>query len=217
MSERRGGRVLTRLLALTALAAVSAVALQWVVIERMSPAIGMLLSRVPPGLGAPAEGAGSGSAPVAASASASVSASASASVSASASASASGARSATAPRIESVRALGAAASASAQRDAMPRVTRAEIEDAIEHKLDGASAKLVRDAEGAPIGLSIQRPGRLARLGVATGDVLYAANGLRIRTADEGLAALSQLDKATRVVVTFRRGEGTYAIAVDVAP
>jgi S1-C subfamily serine protease len=215
MSERRGGRVLTRLLALTALAAVSAVALQWVVIERMSPAIGMLLSRVPPGLGAPAEGAGSGSAPVAASAS--VSASASASVSASASASASGARSATAPRIESVRALGAAASASAQRDAMPRVTRAEIEDAIEHKLDGASAKLVRDAEGAPIGLSIQRPGRLARLGVATGDVLYAANGLRIRTADEGLAALSQLDKATRVVVTFRRGEGTYAIAVDVAP
>lgn len=123
------------------------------------------------------------------------------------------------PRIESVRAVGAVGggSPSAAAGLMPRVTRAEIEDAIEHKLDGASAKLVRDAEGAPVGLAIARPGRLSRLGVTTGDVLYAANGVRIRTPDEGLAALAQLEKATRVVVTFRRGEGTYAIAIDVTP
>jgi S1-C subfamily serine protease len=99
----------------------------------------------------------------------------------------------------------------------PRVTRSEIDDAIAHKLDGASAKLVRDGDGAPIGLAIQRPGRLARLGVATGDVLYAANGVRIRTPDEGLAALAQLEKAAQVVVTFHRGDASYAIVVDIAP
>ncbi len=204
----RGGRVLVRLAILAVAAAACAAVAQAVLVERVAPEIGSLLAELPPppkptDVEAAAASAGSAPAPVTPPPAAAASA-----------ASAAPPASSLLPRIVAARPFGSAAPAKA---APPRVTRGEIDDAIAHKLDGASAKLVRDGDGAPIGLAIQRPGRLARLGVAAGDVLYAANGVRIRTPDEGLAALAQLEKAAQVVVTFHRGEGSYAIVVDVAP
>jgi hypothetical protein len=200
----REGRIFVRLALLSAAAAVCAALVQPLIVARVAPSIEALVAQLP---------APSASASASAAAPVSAPATAPASASASASAAAPAATSSLLPRIVAARPIASARAAAA----VPHVTRAEIDDAIAHELDGASAKLVRDGEGAPIGLAIQRPGRLARLGVASGDVLFAANGVRIRTADEGLAALAQLEKATKVVVTFRRGEGSYSIVVDVAP
>ena len=47
-----------------------------------------------------------------------------------------------------------------------------------------------------------------------GDVLVSANGLPIRTADEGLAAIGKLQQATQVVAVFRRGASSYAVTLD---
>jgi hypothetical protein len=204
---KRGGRVLVRLALLAVAAAACAALAQGVMVNHVAPTIGALLAQLPP---APAA-----TESVAEAAADSASAPAPAPAPAAASAPAPAPAPSLLPRIVAARPI---ASASARPvGSMPHLSRGEIDDAIAHKLDGASAKLVRDGGGAPIGLAIQRPGRLARLGVATGDVLYTANGVRIRTPDEGLAALAQLEKSEHVVVTFHRGDASYAIVVDIAP
>ena len=96
------------------------------------------------------------------------------------------------------------------------VTRVEVEDAIATKCHGVKATLMRDENGAPIGLALHRVGPLARFGVAEGDVLVAANGQSLRTPDEALAALGAMKDATRVSVALRRGNATYVVTVQVA-
>ena len=96
------------------------------------------------------------------------------------------------------------------------VTRAEVEDAIATKCHGVRASLVRDGDGAPIGLALHRVGALARFGVSEGDVVIAANGHPLRTPDEALAALGALKDASRVSVALRRGDATYVVTVEVA-
>jgi len=103
------------------------------------------------------------------------------------------------------------------------VSRAEVEEAITSKLGGATAKLARDPEGHPIGLKIAGAGTAARFGVHEGDVLVAANGYPLRSAEEGFAALGaifpdggkSLSKPTRVVFTFKRGDGWYSVPLEV--
>lgn len=97
-----------------------------------------------------------------------------------------------------------------------RVTRKEIEDAIATRVSGAKAVLVRDPDGKPAGLRLGGVARLAPFGVQEGDVLMSANGLPLRTPDEALAALGSLKDASRVVVVLRRGQGTYAVALELA-
>lgn len=94
------------------------------------------------------------------------------------------------------------------------VTRKQVEEAIETRLSGANAVLVRDAEGKPAGLRLSGVAKLAPFGVQDGDVLVAANGMSLRTADEALAALGALKDAKHVTVTLRRGDKTYSVPID---
>jgi hypothetical protein len=109
------------------------------------------------------------------------------------------------------------ASAAPKGDGAVHLTRAEIDVAIGSRLHGASSKLVRDENKKPIGLRLYNVGALARFGVYDGDVLVAANGMALRTAEEALAALGALEKASRVVVTFKRGGAPFSIAVVIDP
>lgn len=94
------------------------------------------------------------------------------------------------------------------------VTRKEVEDAIATRLSGANAVLVRGEDGKPLGLKLSGVGRLAPFGVRDGDVLVAANGMPLRSADEALAALGALKDAKHVTVSLRRGTGTYAVPLE---
>ncbi len=97
------------------------------------------------------------------------------------------------------------------------VTRAEVEAAIANRLGGARTKLVRDEDGAVVGLAVFGAGPLARFGVVDGDILVSANGYSLRTPSDALAALGALRDATKITVVFRRGDARYALSADIAP
>jgi hypothetical protein len=94
------------------------------------------------------------------------------------------------------------------------VTKSELEHAVETRLSGASARLVRDASGKPLGLRLDGVARLAPFGVHDGDVLLSANGLPLRSADEALAALGALKDARHVVVVLQREATRYSVPID---
>jgi membrane-associated protease RseP (regulator of RpoE activity) len=94
------------------------------------------------------------------------------------------------------------------------VTRKEVEEAIATRLSGANAVLVKDEDGKPLGLRLTGVGRLAPFGVRDGDILVAANGLPLRTADEAISALGALKDSKHVTVTLRRGAGSYSVPLD---
>ena len=96
-----------------------------------------------------------------------------------------------------------------------RVTRAEVEAAIAAKVYGARTKLARDEQGKTVGLALYGTGALARLGIHDGDVLVSANGHSLRTPEDALGAVAALKDATRITVVLRRGDGSYALTVDV--
>lgn len=96
------------------------------------------------------------------------------------------------------------------------VTRKEVEEAIASRLSGVSAVLVHDDAGKPLGLRLAHVGRLAPFGVQEGDLLVAANGLPLRTADEAASALGALKDATRVTFTLRRGDKSYGVPLQLA-
>jgi hypothetical protein len=109
--------------------------------------------------------------------------------------------------------------APAEARARHAITRADVEAAVADRMGGASTTLARDEDGQPVGLALHGVSRLARFGVRDGDVLVSANGMPLRTPDEGLRALGALEHAREVTVGFRRGEGSFYVhvAVEDAP
>jgi len=93
------------------------------------------------------------------------------------------------------------------------ITKKQLDDAIEHRLGGATAVLVKGDDGKPAGLKLGGVSQLASFGIRDGDVLVSANGLPLRNANEALAALGALKDATRVVVVLRRGSLEYSVPV----
>lgn len=96
------------------------------------------------------------------------------------------------------------------------VTRKDVESAMETRLSGLRAVLVRDDAGKPLGLRLNGVSRLASFGVQDGDVLVSANGYPLRTADECATAVGALKDFKRVTFVLRRGDSGYAVTLELA-
>lgn len=94
------------------------------------------------------------------------------------------------------------------------ITRTALDDAIAKRGYGARATVLRDEAGKALGIALHGVAAFAKYGVADGDVLLAANGMPLRTADEALAALGALGEARHVDVLLRRGEATFTVPLD---